>query len=293
MIDPIIKVGFLVSFDFKYLKYSLPLVYDESDLICIAIDNEYKSWSGNKFDFPEESFFSWIKAIDIENKIKIYFDNFHILELSAMENDTRERNLLSKFMGEGGWHIQVDTDEYFIDFPKFVSYLKSKKDFLKNPEKNPVDIGAFLIPLFKQSENGFIFIKDCFETVVIATNFPDYTSARRSKHFIDYTNMYLFHHTWARDEDQILFKLRNWGHVKDFNIESYFRLWKSIDDFNFKYIYNFHPIYNGLWKSLGYCEGIDIDSFIYNYKEKYSIKLPLLRFLLKKGAQLRYKIISK
>jgi hypothetical protein len=33
-----------------------------------------------------------------------------------MECDTRERNMLAKYMGEGGWHVQIDADEYFADF---------------------------------------------------------------------------------------------------------------------------------------------------------------------------------
>jgi hypothetical protein len=36
-----------------------------------------------------------------------------------MENETRERMMIAQRMGEGGWHVQVDSDEYFLDFGTF------------------------------------------------------------------------------------------------------------------------------------------------------------------------------
>lgn len=109
-----IKVGYLVSYDYQLMEYSLPTVYQCSDQIYLAIDKNRKTWRGNTYELPN-TFFEWIKGVDKENKIHIYEDSFYFSNISPMELETRERNLLANFMGSGGWHIQIDVDEYFLD----------------------------------------------------------------------------------------------------------------------------------------------------------------------------------
>lgn len=280
----LIKVGLLVSYDFQYLETSLPLVYDHADIIALAVDNERKTWSGQDFHIPD-SFFDWVREFDKDNKIRIYEDNFHLPELSSIENDTRERQLLAEFMGPGGWHIQIDSDEYFIDFGEFVRFLKSKDHWLKNPASNPIDIGAFLIPIFKKTDKGFLYIKDCYESIVLATNYPRYTGARRSKNFVRFTDFYLFHQSWARDPEEIRFKVNNWGHINDFNVSSYFNLWQSIDENNYQYIKDFHPLVGPVWHALAHENGTDMQTFIRNYTSRHSLKAPVLQYWKKRAGQ--------
>ena len=85
-----IKVGFLVSYDYEFLKTSIPLVYHSADEIYLAIDINNNTWSGNKFQI-HDSFFDWINKIDKNQKIKIYKDDFYDITLSSKENDTREK----------------------------------------------------------------------------------------------------------------------------------------------------------------------------------------------------------
>ena len=80
-----INVGFLVSYDYKYLKSSLPLIYEDSSSITLAIDINRNTWSGSTFNI-DNSFFEWIKEIDLDNKISIYEDDFYKKELSSIEN---------------------------------------------------------------------------------------------------------------------------------------------------------------------------------------------------------------
>ena len=134
-----IKVGFLVSYDFKYLYQSIPLVYNDADLIVLAVDKERLTWSGNPLVIDPD-FFEWVQKFDVLKKIVIYEDSFFVPENSPAQNDTRERNLLAKAMGEGGWHIQIDSDEYFNDFKSFTDFLKERNNLLQNPEANPVEI---------------------------------------------------------------------------------------------------------------------------------------------------------
>ena len=94
--DKIIKTGFCVAYDWELLKYSLPGVYEESDMICLAIDKDRHSWSCNKYEFDDKAFYDFIKKTDRENKIDIYEDDFSLSHLNARENCNRHRTLLAK-----------------------------------------------------------------------------------------------------------------------------------------------------------------------------------------------------
>ena len=109
-----IKVGYLISYDHNMIFTSMKLLYDYVDEIYLAIDKKRLTWSGNQFDLPD-SFFEQIESFDSKKKIKFYYDDFYQENLTAIECDTRERNMLSKKMGKG-WLMQVDVDEYIYDF---------------------------------------------------------------------------------------------------------------------------------------------------------------------------------
>ena len=142
-----IHIGFLLSYDYEKLKNSIPPVYEEADKIFIAVDHENRTWSGQKY-YIDESFFTWLKKFDKDNKIEIYKDDFYVPEISAIENDNRERHMLSLKMGIGNWLIQIDSDEYFLDFKKFVKELRTYDYYLDNPEKDQIQIAAFLINMY-------------------------------------------------------------------------------------------------------------------------------------------------
>ena len=65
-----IHVGFLLSYDYEKLKNSIPPVYKTADSIFIAIDKDYRTWSGQKFEV-DDSFFEWLMNFDVENKITL------------------------------------------------------------------------------------------------------------------------------------------------------------------------------------------------------------------------------
>jgi len=262
MTTPIIKVGFLVSYDYAYMKYALPPVYEQADKIVIAVDIDRQTWKGEKFDIPA-SFFEWIKAYDKDNKIEIYEDSFFVPELNAFECDTRERNMLAKKMGDSGWHIQVDSDEYFLDFKILTRYLKALDT------NKPVTIYAELITIFRQDSTG-MFLIDSNEQFALATNNPVYIAARRTDDKMNtnvYTKFKLLHQSWGRSEAEMEQKLKNWGHTSDFEIESYFSLWKAINKYTYKYLQNFHPLTPSIWKELEYFETNDIPTLLEKVKE--------------------------
>lgn len=244
-----IQVGFLMSYDYEKLKYSIPPVYKEADTIYLALDNKQRTWKGNRFEIDED-FFTWIETFDTDKKIKIYRNNFYIPELSTLQNDTRERYLLAKEMGIGNWLIQVDADEIFIDFKAFVNTLKKNNSYLNNPVKTPIQIAGFLINIYKYLDNGILYVNEPTK-VMLATNYPNYKRARNTKQRIIYTNNILLHECLSRTEKELKFKLENWGHSHEINSE-FLPKWKKANETNYKELKNLFYLDPTIWKGLGY-----------------------------------------
>ena len=99
-----IQVGLLMSYDYAMLKKSIPTVYSLSDNIFIALDKNLRTWCGGNFGV-DQSFFQWIKEMDVDNKITFYRDNFYESGLTAMENEIQERQKLALKMGTGNWKL--------------------------------------------------------------------------------------------------------------------------------------------------------------------------------------------
>lgn len=257
-----IHVGYLVSYDYKYIKYSLPTVYESADKIVLAIDKDRLTWKGTPIDIPN-SFFDWVKDFDKDNKIEIYEDSFYSSELTPIECDTRERNMLADFMGKEAWVVQIDSDEYFLNFEGFASFLRNL-DF-----NTSTLVYAQWITIFKFEDNGNAFVIDNGEAFPVATNcFPyDYVRDSHGARKKYWTNFKALHQSWGRTDEELMQKLGNWGHVDDFDTNSYFLFWKSIDKHNYKYIRDFHPILApSTWSSLEYIESRDIPSLIEKVK---------------------------
>ena len=286
----LIKVGMTASYDYAFLYQSLPLVYAHADRITLAVDQACRTWTGIPFAI-EDSFWDWLRTIDVQNKIEVYRDEFYRPGFKAMENGTRERMMLAQHMGEGGWHVQIDSDEYFPDFGDFVRFLRRHARWTR-PGARPIDIGAFLIPLFKQVDGGFLYIKDAYETFFLATNRPDYKMARASDHLIRYTPFILFHQTWARSEPEVWTKANSIGHVDHFNVQSYFNLWKGVDRHNYRYVRDFHPLIPGIWPSLEWGSGKDISEFIRNYRAGHSLTVPPWLYFRRRLGQIKRSIFA-
>lgn len=244
-----IHVGFLLSYDYDKLRTAIPLVYEYADKIFIAQDENFTTWNGNKFQV-EDSFFSWLQEIDKDHKIEIYKDNFYIPTLNAIQNDTRERHLLSLKMGIGNWLIQIDSDEYIPDFKSFVSQLKKHDHFLDNPKDNPIQVAGFHVDIYKYLDNGLLYVKNTCK-VLLATNYPNYKLARQSYERVIYVKTLAFHESLARTEEDLQFKLKNWGHNHELNTE-FLTKWKKANKDNFKEIQNVFYLNPKQWKSLGY-----------------------------------------
>ncbi len=252
-------MGYMIAYDYSYLKHSLPTVYEHAEKITIALDRNRKTFAGEEFDV-DSSFFSWLKKIDHANKITLYEDEFYVPGISTKDAEVRERNMLAKFMGEGGWHIQIDTDEYFVDFAKLVAALKNAEEKYKGKY---VSFRLYWVTIFKVVEEGYFIIDDTYEAFALATNYPVYEQGRYNHSIENITlNQVVLHQSWGRSEGEIKKKLKNWSHSDDFDTAAYFEFWKSVNVVNYKYISNFHPLYPEYWRKLKLVKATSIRELI-------------------------------
>lgn len=267
-----IKVGILISYDYPYAIECVKRLYEGADQIVLAIDEKLRTWNGGTFEI-DPSFFEAIEQIDTHSKIEIYRDNFYIPELSTMQNETRERNLLADRMGrEQGWHIQVDSDEYFVDFPKFVNYLHTIEKAVAHKK---VTIQADWITLFKKDKNGYYIVSSGKgNRVPIATNYPHYEVARAGSPaemiHIECSHPVL-HESWSRSDAEIAEKLGSWGHNTDFDTTAYLEFWRSVTPYNAPFIKDFHPLpwQREAWHALEFVAG-ELDDLIHTYEKAWN-----------------------
>lgn len=259
-----INVGFLIAYDYELLKISIPLIYEHTNAITLALDINKQTWSGNRFKI-DPSFFIWIKEFDIDNKITVYEDDFYDASINAMENETRERNMLSKKMGKGVC-IQIDADEYFVNFKGFVNHLRKNKK--KLTRKKPVQICSFMFDVYKTLDTGILYCPSK-TNYYLGTTKPDYVRGRKNKNQEKwYVPFVSIHQSWSRNEKELKFKLDNWGHKGDFDVEHFFKFWKSINKDNYKEHTNFHPFDKDEWPTLEYIEGNDFNEVVKNFKNE-------------------------
>lgn len=265
----IIKAGYLLSYDYSYIFTSIKQIYNHVDRIVISYDENNKTWVGNDVYIPE-SFFSEIKSIDKQNKIIFYKDKFFIPDTPPMDLETRQRNMMAEKMGQGGWHIQIDGDEYAYDFKRISQFLRKNKYLLAHPERNPINFQVDLVTLFRHDENGFYIIEPFEEKCLFITNFPKYKYARRLNTGRTLPLPYLLiHQSWARDENEILEKIMNWGHKNDFDTMKFFEFWKSINSENYTNFIDFHPLTATDWHKLSFFPAKNIEEFIVAFEKKF------------------------
>lgn len=265
-----IAVGFLIAYDYEYLKYSLPCVYNSADKIILAIDSNRNTLTGNNFQF-DENFKNWIAHFDIKNKVHWLEKAFYQKGQSPFETVMLMRNQLLNAMRPADWYIQVDADEYFLDFESFVNQLKSLP-----PTKTPTVISCYWKTLFKKLSNDYLLIAGNPEAFPVATNKPFNTSERfiEGAYHIQF-NQIVLHQSWARSPEEIENKINNWSHAQDFDTKAYFYKWKNVNKWNYTLYRYFHPLHAPIWPYLERVQADSIPALIEHYRHQPPVEQPV------------------
>jgi hypothetical protein len=137
------------------------------------------------------------------------------------------------------------------------------------------------ITLFRKVENGFLYIKDAFDAMEVATNVPFYKYMRSTRHRRKIiTKFILLHQSWAWEEDEIYTKITNWSHKDDSDNFAYFNFRKGINLDNYKTIKNFHEKDPTKWKSLEYVAEKDIYNLSINMSDASLRKMRYKKHLI-------------
>lgn len=277
-----IQVGFLLSYDYEMLKKSIPPIYKMADTIFLAVDKDKRTWSGNHFKI-DDSFFQWIKEIDVDNKVVIYEDDFYVPTLNAIENDTRERHMLGLKMGIGNWLVQVDSDEIFIDFEKFVKKLRKYDSYLTNPEKHPIQVAGFHVNVYKYLDQGMLYVEKPSK-FLLATNYPNYKYAKNTKERIIYDDAYVLHEGLARTEEELRMKLANWGHKHEINA-TFLDKWLMANKDNYHTIKDVFYLDADTWPELGYFPSSNLEDLKKLVYENPKLELPKTKLFFRNFGQ--------
>lgn len=231
-----------IAYDYKYAFNSIACYYNIADEIILGLDRDRISWSNNLYKFDDNKFFDTIHKLDTENKISVIQDNFHLYE-SPIHNDTYERNFLSNSCKQGNWIIQIDSDEYLLNPKEFATWLN-------NTDTN-FDIHAEWITVYKVIGDHCLIINEPNNSIPIGTMTRNsYVSCRDTQKRNLKSNAKLLHYSWGRSRDELLVKLKNWGHSKDFDTQKYLDIWDLINLENYTQLKNFHPLYGPYWRNL-------------------------------------------
>lgn len=267
-----IYVGFCIAYDWHLLRHAIPAVYDRADVICLSIDSEHRSWADKPFEWNESAFRDFVKSVDPGNKIRVIEGSFHHADSTPKQNEKRQRDFIAASLGPDGWHIQLDCDEYFLDFAGFADHLINLP-----PRRKPYNVCCSLITLIKKVEGGFLYVsprkKKDLEYIQIASLTPSYEYGRRNGYFNRFTAFSIVHQSWARERDEIIQKLNNWGHLTDFNPGTFIKFWDSLTVDNYKTFRNIHPIKPPVWPALEFGAGDTVEAFMEELQRKEHVRL--------------------
>lgn len=277
-----IKIGFCIAYDWHLLELSLPLIYEEADIICLSLDKDRISWSGNRYTWDESGFRALIQRVDTKGKIIVQEEDFHLSHLTPMQNEVRQRQMISERLGTGGWHLQLDTDELFIDFEGFVRQIKAIKINRK------FNVVCPWITLYKQDTDGFYYVKPErfreIETIQVATKWPTYEFGRRNGYFNYVVNFPILHLSWARSREEIREKLTNWGHRNDADKKRFdfvFQEWEALNMHNYTGYKNLHLINPPMWPRLGFIPAGSVKELLLTANNSISLPIGAMQLKLK------------
>ena len=118
----------LLAYDYKLSYASILSYYNIADEIILAVDSARLSWSGKPFEFDEKAVNNFILRIDKNKKIKLVQQPFYNPALDVTDNETNERNQISKLFPADSTIIAINSDEVLLNPDEFWMWLSSYDD---------------------------------------------------------------------------------------------------------------------------------------------------------------------
>jgi hypothetical protein len=279
-----------MSYDYELLKKSIPPVYALSDNIFLAMHHQQRTWSGNHFEV-DPSFYDWLEAFDVDKKIHIYKDNFYVPEINGIKNDTRERYMLALEMGIGNWLVQVDSDEIFIDFEKFVKRLRKYDAYLDNPKNTRYSSRVSTSTFTNTSKT--VCSTSTNPPNSCSPRTPNYKVAKNTRERIIYAEDYILHEGLARTEEELLLKLNNWSHKHEMN-PNFLDKWRKANKDNYHEIKDVFYLEPEIWKDLAYLPSKDLTELKKLVADAPNLKIPPMKLFFRNfGQWFKHSKISK
>lgn len=235
-----------LAYDYRYAFAAIKAYYPIADEILLGLDKDRISWSGKPFDFDVAEFERFLAVVDTRKIVTICEGNFHTYD-KPMDNDTAEHNSLSMMAKPGNWVVNVDSDEVLLNPAEFKAYM----------ETAPEDcvIIARLLNVFKTfpSPDGdkMLLIEPPKECAFFGTMLRGgYMRGRATDQKGANSPGVFLHFAWGRKREELMQKLNNWGHSRDFDVEKYMEFWDSITLENWQEPKDFHPLDPHMWPRL-------------------------------------------
>jgi hypothetical protein len=248
----------LVSYDYRFLLMTLPRYLPYVDEVILGVDADGLTWSGERFDIPA-SFFDRIRRLDgASNRIRLVSRSFYSSSRSPMENDVAERNALSSEVKDGNWIVSVDADEYLLNPEDLFTFLGRHR-------QEGVSVDASWITVFKDLGDSLLVVAaqadGSLEHFPIATRKRGaFVVARRTDTPTILSPALALHYSWGREREELLQKLLNWSHTRDFDVRKYFDFWLGVNEHNYVTIRQFHPLSPETWSRLIKVKKVDLEN---------------------------------
>jgi hypothetical protein len=232
----------LLAYDYRYAFDAIRSYYDIADEIILGLDCDRLSLRRQPFAIDMNEVAAFISQIDRNKKIRLIEENFHSDD-HPMGNETLERCMLSLQCAQGNWVVQIDSDEILMNGPEFRRWILAA-----SPDHT---YQAKWINVFKSFGDKALMIDPPTELTPVATKLRgQYARARVTRQPVALSPLNMLHFSWGRTPDELMQKLRNWSHSLDFNVDTFFKMWQSIDLQNYQSFHNFHPIDGPTWQNL-------------------------------------------
>jgi hypothetical protein len=249
----------LVSYDYRFLLTTIPRYLPYVDEVILGVDADGLTWSGERFEIPT-SFFEELRQLDgASNRIRLVARSFYSPSRSPMENDVAERNALSFEVTEGNWIVSIDADEQLLNPDEFFRFLGRQRG-------DDVSVEASWITVFKDLGDSLLLVAaqadGSLEHFPIATRQRGaFVAARRTDAPTILSPAIALHYSWGREKEELLQKLLNWSHSRDFDVRKYFDFWLSVNEQNYSAIRHFHPLSPDTWSRLTRVKKVDLENW--------------------------------